>query len=161
MYFSPTLHSCSHTHCQMSVLILFHCIIHASLFPFLCFLLVCLINLKKNQKNQLQLLASLLSMPVVVVTKKKTQKDFSFFFCLLGAFLCKQFYFFSFLWGSIGENHDYIVEVTLICINIDLTKEPILPCLLLFIECLQIPAQSNAGALLLLSTSFGHASERQ
>ena len=57
--------------CQLSVLILFHCIIHASLFSFSRFLLVCLINLKKNQKNQLQLLASLLSMLVVVVIKRK------------------------------------------------------------------------------------------
>ena len=47
-----------HTLFQSWVLILFHCIIHASLFSFLCFLLVCLINLKKKQKNQLQLLAS-------------------------------------------------------------------------------------------------------
>ena len=72
---------------------------------FLCFLLVCLINLKKIQKNQLQLLISLLSMLVVVI-KKKTQKDLLFFFCLLGALPCKQFYFFSFLWGSIGEDHN-------------------------------------------------------
>jgi hypothetical protein len=28
-YFSPTLHSCSHTSFQLSVFILFHCIIHA------------------------------------------------------------------------------------------------------------------------------------
>ena len=41
----------THTHCQMSVLILFHCNIHASLFSFSCFLLVCLLNLKKKQKN--------------------------------------------------------------------------------------------------------------
>ena len=61
---------------------------------FSCFLLVCLKNLNKNQKNQLYLLASLLSMPVVVVIKNKTQKDFPFFFCLLGAFPCKQFVFF-------------------------------------------------------------------
>ena len=56
---------------QLSVLILFHCPIHASLFSFLSFLLVCLINLKKKQKKQLQLLASLLFMPVVVVIKRK------------------------------------------------------------------------------------------
>ena len=59
---------------QLSVLILFHCIIHASLFSFLCFLLVCLKNLKKNKNNQLQLLASLLSMLVVVITKRKPKK---------------------------------------------------------------------------------------
>ena len=59
---------------QLSVLILFHCTIHASLFSFSCFLLVCLNNLKKNQKNQLQLLASLLSMPAVVVIKIKPKK---------------------------------------------------------------------------------------
>ena len=90
---------------QLSVLILFHCTIYASLFSFLCFHLVCLNNLKKNQKNWLQFLASLLFLPVVII-KKKTQKDFLFFFCLLGAFPCKQFYFFSFLWGSKGEDHN-------------------------------------------------------
>ena len=75
--------------------------LHHPFISFLCFLLVCLINLKKNQKNQLQLLISLLSMLVVII-KKKTQKYFLFFFCLLGAFPCKQFYLFSFLWRSIG-----------------------------------------------------------
>ena len=59
---------------QLSVLILFHCTIHASLFSFLCFLLVCLKNLKKKPKKQLQLLASLLSMPVVVIIKRKPKK---------------------------------------------------------------------------------------
>ena len=92
--------------CQLSVLILFHCTIHASLFSFLSLFIVCLKNIKKNQKKQLQLLASLLSMPVVVIIKKKTQKYFSFFFCLLGAFPGKQFYFISFLWGSIGEDNN-------------------------------------------------------
>ena len=95
--------------CQLSVLILFHCIIHASLFSFLCFLLVCLINLKENQKNSCSFQPVLISMLVVVI-KKKTQKDFSFFFCLLQAFPCKQFCFFSFLWGSRGEDHDENVE---------------------------------------------------
>ena len=59
---------------QLSVLILFHCNIHASLFSVLSLLLVCLKNLKKNQKNQLQLLASLLSMHVVVVIKRKLNR---------------------------------------------------------------------------------------
>ena len=36
---------------QLLVLILFHCTIHASLFSFLSLLLVCLKNLKKNQKK--------------------------------------------------------------------------------------------------------------
>ena len=40
-----------HTLLWLSVLILFHCIIHASLISFSSFLLVCLINLKKNQKK--------------------------------------------------------------------------------------------------------------
>ena len=64
---------------------------------FLCFLLVCLINLKKNQKKQLQLLISLLSMLVVVI-KKKSQKDFMFFFLLVGSFpvYIVLFLFFSF-----------------------------------------------------------------
>ena len=35
---------------------------------------------------------------------------------------------------------NYYYGVDLVCILVDLTKEPILPCLLLFIECLQIPA---------------------
>ena len=80
---------------QLSVLILFHCTIHASLISFSSFLLVCLINLKKNQKEfSCSFQLALISMLVVVI-KKKTQKDFMFFFCLLGAFPCKQFYFFS------------------------------------------------------------------
>ena len=33
-------------------------------------------------------------------------------------------YFFSFLWGSIGEDHYEIVKVALICIIVDLTKSP-------------------------------------
>ena len=91
----------THTHCQMSVLILFHCNIHASLFSFSCFLLVCLINLKKKKPKKLVVVYLF-----AVVIKKKTQKYFPFFFCLLGAFPCKQFYFFSFLWGSVGEDHN-------------------------------------------------------
>ena len=59
---------------QLSVLILFHCKIHASLFSFSRFLLVCLINLKKNQKNSCSFLVSLLSMPVVVIIKRKHKK---------------------------------------------------------------------------------------
>ena len=66
--------------CQLSVLILFHCNIHASLFSFSRFL-VCLKNLKKNQKNQLQLLASLLSMPVVVIKRKLKNISRSSFAC--------------------------------------------------------------------------------
>ena len=71
--------------CQLSVFILFHCIIHASLFSFLCFLLVCLTNLKKNKKNSCSFQLVLISM-LVVVTKNKTQKDFIFFFLLIGSF---------------------------------------------------------------------------
>ena len=59
--------------CQLSVLILFHCTIHVSLFSVLSLLLVCSKKLKKNQKNQLQPLASLLSM-LVLVTKRKPKK---------------------------------------------------------------------------------------
>ena len=94
---------------QLSVLILFHCTIHDSLFSFLSLLLVCLKNLEKNQKNSCSFQLVLISMLVVVI-KKKTQKDFMFFFCLLRAFPCKQFYFFSFLWGSRGEDHSENVE---------------------------------------------------
>ena len=67
----------THTHCQMSVLILFHCNIHASLFSFSCFLLVCLINLKKNEKK----LVSLLSMLVVVTKRKPKNISRSSFAC--------------------------------------------------------------------------------
>ena len=49
-----------------SVFTLCHCIIHASLFSFSRFLFVCLSSLKRKPKN-----------------------IFFFFFCLLGAFLCK------------------------------------------------------------------------
>ena len=76
---------------------------------FLCFLLVCLINLKKNQKISCSFQLVLISMLVVVI-KKKTQKDFPFFFCLLGVFPCKQFYFFSCSLGSRGEDHNENVE---------------------------------------------------
>ena len=58
--------------CQLSVLILFHCNILASLFPFPSFFLCVRKTLRK--KKQLQLLASLLSMPVVVVIKIKPKK---------------------------------------------------------------------------------------
>ena len=80
----------THTHCQMSVFILLHCNIHASLFSFSCFLLVCLLNLKKKTKKKLVVVYFF-----AVVIKKKTQKYFPFFFCLLGAFPCKQFLFLS------------------------------------------------------------------
>ena len=61
-------------------------------------LLVCLKNLKENQK--IVVAFSQFTLHACSSNKlKKTQKDFSFFFCLLGAFPCKQFYFFSFLWG--------------------------------------------------------------
>ena len=61
---------------QSSVLILFHCTIHASIISFSSFLLVCLINPKKNQKK----LFSLISMLVVVVIKRKPKKISRFSF---------------------------------------------------------------------------------
>ena len=67
--------------CQLSVLISFHCTIHASLFSVLSLLLVCLKDLKKNQKNQLQLSASLLSMLVVVIKRKPKKISCSSFAC--------------------------------------------------------------------------------
>ena len=88
---------------QLSVLILFHCTIHASIFPFSRFLLVCLNNLNKNQKNQLQLLASLLSMLVVVIKRKPKKIACSSFACWE---LSRVNSFISFLWGSRGEDHD-------------------------------------------------------
>ena len=105
-YIFPTNITFMFTHSLLDVGAHTFSLYHPCQFIFvLSFLLVCLKNLKKNQKNQLQLLISVISMLVAVI-KKKTQKDFMFFFCLLGAFPCKQFYFFSFLWGSIGEDHD-------------------------------------------------------
>ena len=95
---------------QLSVLILFYCTIH-SLFSFLRLLLVCLNNLKKNQKTQLQLLASLLSMHVVVVVIKRKPKKIS-----RSSFGCwelscvNRFISFLILWGPRGEDHDENVE---------------------------------------------------
>ena len=59
--------------CQLSVLIPFHYTIHASLFSFLCFLLVCLKNLKKTKKisSSFQLVYFL---AVIVVIKRKPKK---------------------------------------------------------------------------------------
>ena len=78
----------THTHCQMSVLILFHCNIHVSLTFFFLLSLVCLLNLKKNQKK----LVSLLFMLVVELKRKPKNISRSSFY-LLGAFPCKQFLF--------------------------------------------------------------------
>ena len=39
-------------------------------------------------------------------------------------FQCVSLKFFSFLWGSRGEDHNENVEVALICIIVDLTKSP-------------------------------------
>ena len=91
---------------QLSVLVLFHCTIHARFFS--RFLFVCLKNLKKNQKNQLQLLASLLSMPVLLIIKRKHKK------ISRSSFVCWELShvnsFISFLWGSRGEDHNENVE---------------------------------------------------
>ena len=64
----------THTHCQMSVLILFHCNIHASLFSFSCFLLVCFKNLKKNKKKLVVAFSQFTFLLVVVVIKRKPKK---------------------------------------------------------------------------------------
>ena len=59
---------------------------------------------------------------LVVVIKRKPKK-FS-----RSSFACWELSsvnsFISFLWGSIGEDHNKIVEVALICIIVDLTKSP-------------------------------------
>ena len=61
-------------------------------------------------------------MPVVVVIKRKPKKiSRSSFACWE---LSRVNSFISFLWGSIGEDHDENVEVALICIIVDLTKSP-------------------------------------
>ena len=68
---------------------------------------------------------------VVVIIKKKTKNiSRSSFACWE---LSRVNSFISFLWGSIGEDHNEIVEVALICIIVDLTKSPyclIFSCLL-------------------------------
>ena len=65
---------------------------------------------------------------------------------------------FLFLWVKV-EDHGYNVQ-WLSHAYLFICQRAILLCLLLCV-CLQIPAQSNAQALLLLFTSFGRASERQ
>ena len=79
----------------MSVFILFHCNIHARLFSFSCFLLVCLINFKKKPKKLVVVYF------FAVGLKKRKPKNIS-----RSSFACwelsrvNSFYFFSFLWGS-------------------------------------------------------------
>ena len=75
-------------------------------FPFLCFLLVCLINLKKLVVS----LASLFSMLVVVVTKRKPKKISRSSFACWELSRVISFVSFLFLWGSRGEDHDENVE---------------------------------------------------
>ena len=59
-------------------------------------------------------------MPVVVIIKRKPKK------ITCSSFACWELSrvnsFISFLWGSIGEDHNEIVEVAHICIIVDLTK---------------------------------------
>ena len=109
--------------CQLSVFILFHCTIHASLFSLPSLLLVCLKNLKKNKKKQLQLLASLLSMHVVVIKRTPKKISHSYFACWELSRV-NSFISISFLWGSKGEGHDENVEWLFYALFIDLTKSP-------------------------------------
>ena len=71
--------------CQLSVLILFHCNIHASLFSFLCFLLVCLINLRKTKKIVVAF-SQFTFHAVVVITKKKNPERFLTLLLPIGSF---------------------------------------------------------------------------
>ena len=76
---------------------------------------------------------------LVVVIKRKPEKISCSSFACWELSRVNSFILFVFL-GPRGEDHDENVEVALICIIVDLKKEPILSCLLLFIECLQITA---------------------
>ena len=63
-------------------------------------------------------------MLVVVIIKRKPKKISRSSFACWELSRVNSFYFFSFLWGSIGEDHNENVEVALICIIVDLTKSP-------------------------------------
>src|SRR3989337_1574912 len=63
-------------------------------------------------------------MLVVVIVKTKPKNISCSSFACWELSRVNSFYFFSFLWGSIGEDHDEIVKVALICIIVDLTKSP-------------------------------------
>ena len=128
--FSPTLHSC----------LCFHFVSRCSHFATVSSMLVYFLFLVFFS---------------CVYLVEKTQKDFIFFFCLLGAFPCKQFSF------SLGQGRRYWLQclVALACIPVQLSKSHIT---LSSPLCLPADsAQSNARALLLLFTSFDRASERQ
>ena len=66
---------------------------HPCLDLFSCFLLVCLKNFRKTKK--ISCIQFTFYACLVVILKRKPKKISLFFFCLLGAFPCKQF--FSFL----------------------------------------------------------------
>ena len=97
----------------MTVLILFHCNIHASLFSFSCFLLVCLINLKKK-------IVVVYFFAVVIKNKPKNISRSSFACWELSRL--NSFYFFSFLWGS--RRPYWKCLVALICMIVNLTSSP-------------------------------------
>ena len=90
--FSPTLHSCLCFHFVSRCL---HFATVLSMLVYFCFLVLC--------------------------PFEKTQKDFPFFFCLLGAFPCKQFSF------SLGQGRRPWLQclVALACISVYLSKRHI------------------------------------
>ena len=63
-------------------------------------------------------------MPIVVIIKIKPKKISRSSFACWELSRVNSFISFLFLWGSIGEDHNEIVKVALICIIVDLTKSP-------------------------------------
>ena len=61
-------------------------------------------------------------MPVVVVIKRKPKKISRSSFACWELSRVNSFLFFSFLWGSRGEDHNENVEVALICIIVELAR---------------------------------------
>ena len=124
--FSPTLYSCL---CFHSVSRCLHFPTVLSMLVSFCFLVLC--------------------------PFEKTQKYFSFFFFLFGAFPCKQLSF------SLCQGRRYWLQCLLVlaCLPVQISKSHIT---LSSPLCLPADsAQSNARAILLLFTSFDRASERQ
>ena len=139
---------------QLSVFILFHCIIHVSLFLFLAFFLCVWKTLRKTKKISCS--SCLVYFPCLVVILKENRKKFSFFFCLLGAFPCKQFFsflsyflqknknsknksvcFFEILFLFFGGREEKTTMKMLSGSHMHYcwsNKDPILPCLLLWIN---------------------------